>query len=76
MLGKIGARLGLKIGEKAAAELVPIAGAAGGLTLNVLFARYFQLLAEAHFTIRRLERKHGAKVVCEEYERIRNPRFL
>jgi hypothetical protein len=75
-LGKIGTRFGLEISEKAAAELVPIAGAAGGLTLNVLFARYFQSLAEGHFTVRRLERKYGAKLVREEYERVRNPRVL
>jgi hypothetical protein len=74
-LGKISARFGLEISEKAAAELVPIAGAAGGLALNVLFARYFQSLAEGHFTIRRLERKCGAKLIREEYERVHIPRF-
>lgn len=76
VLGKIGTRFGLEISEKAAAELVPIAGAAGGLTVNVLFARYFQSLAEGHFTIRRLERKYGAELVREEYERVHIPRAM
>lgn len=76
VMGKIGARFGLEISEKAAAELVPIAGAAGGLTLNVLFARYFQSLAEGHFTVRRLERKYGSKLIREEYERVLNLRVL
>jgi hypothetical protein len=75
LVGKIGSRFGLEISEKAAAELVPIAGSAGGLTLNVLFVRCFQSLAERHFTIRRLERKYGAKLVREEYERVRNLRL-
>ena len=47
-------RFGLELSEKAAAELVPVAGSAGGLTLNVLFARHFHSIAEGHFTIRRL----------------------
>lgn len=76
LLAKIGSRFGLEISEKAAAELVPIAGAAGGLALNVLFARHFQSLAEGHFTIRRLEREYGSKLVREEYERVRNLRVL
>jgi hypothetical protein len=71
LLGKISSRFGLEISEKAAAELIPIAGSAGGLTLNVLFARHFQSIAEGHFTIRRLERKYGSNLVQEEYERIR-----
>jgi hypothetical protein len=75
LLGRISTKFGLEISEKAAAELVPIAGSAGGLTLNVLFARHFQSLAEGHFTIRRLERKYGADIVREEYERVRNLRL-
>jgi hypothetical protein len=51
------------------------AAQAGELTLNVLFVRCFQSLAEGHFTIRRLERKYGAKLVREEYERVRNLRL-
>ena len=76
VLGKIGSRFGLEFSEKAAAELVPIAGAAGGLAVNVLFARHFQSLAEGHFTIRRLERKYGAKLISAKYERIRTLRLL
>jgi hypothetical protein len=72
LVGKIGARFGVEISEKAAAELVPIAGSAGGMTVNVLFARCFQSLAEGHFTVRRLERKYGAAIVREEYDRIRS----
>jgi hypothetical protein len=70
-LGKIASRFGLEASEKAAAELVPIAGAAGGLTLNVLFTNYFQRLAEGHFTIRRLERKYGSELIHQEYEHAR-----
>ena len=73
-LGKIAARFGLEVSEKAAAQLIPVAGAAGGLTLNVLFMRHFQRIAEGHFTIRRLERKYGAHAVQAEYEYARASR--
>jgi hypothetical protein len=61
----------MEVSEKVAAELVPIAGALGGLTLNVMFSRHFQDVAEGHFTVRRLERKYGAEEVRVQYERAR-----
>jgi hypothetical protein len=70
-LAKVGSRFGLEVSEKAAAQLIPIAGAAGGLTVNVLFCNHFQRLAEGHFTVRRLERKYGIELIREEYERVR-----
>jgi hypothetical protein len=70
-VGKVAARFGLEVSEKVAAELVPIAGAAGGFTLNILFNTHFQNIAEGHFTVRRLERKYGVEAVRVEYERAR-----
>ena len=70
-LGKIASRFGLEVTEKVAAELVPIAGAAGGLALNILFSNHFQNLAEGHFTVRRLERKYGAEAVRLDFEQTR-----
>ena len=68
-LGKIAGRFGVEVSEKMAAELVPIAGAVGGLTLNIVFSRHFQSLAEGHFVIRRLERTYGKDAVRQQYER-------
>jgi hypothetical protein len=70
-LGRIAARFGMEVSEKFAAEMVPIAGAVGGLTLNVLFSQHFQSIAEGHFTIRRLERAYGKDAVREAYEGFR-----
>ncbi len=70
-ISKIAARFGLEVSEKAAAQLIPVAGAAGGLALNILFTDHFQRLAEGHFTVRRLERKYGSEVVHQAYERAR-----
>lgn len=65
---KIAARFGIEVSEKVAAQMIPIAGAAGGLTLNVLFTQHFQRLAEGHFTIRRLERKYGFETIAREFQ--------
>jgi hypothetical protein len=70
-LSRVAARFGMEVSEKVAAELVPIAGALGGLTLNVMFSRHFQAVAEGHFTVRRLERKYGVEEVRVQYERAR-----
>ena len=74
-VGKIASRFGLEVSEKVAAELVPIAGAAGGLTLNILFSQHFQSLAEGHFMVRRLERKYGREAVRQDYELARSLQY-
>lgn len=73
-LARIASRFGLEVSEKAAAQMVPVAGAAGGLALNVLFTNHFQRLAEGHFTVRRLERRYGAEIVQQAYETVRPQR--
>jgi hypothetical protein len=70
-LSRIAARFGLEVSEKAAAQLIPVAGAAGGLALNVLFTTHFQRLAEGHFIVRRLERTYGSDAVRREYHLLR-----
>ncbi|SNS74630.1 EcsC protein family protein [Granulicella rosea] len=67
-LAKIAARFGLEVSEKAAAQLVPVAGAVGGLALNVLFTQHFQQIAEGHFAVRALERRYGPLPVRHAYE--------
>ena len=71
-LAKIGSRFGIEVSEKVAAQLVPIAGAVGGMASNVLFTTHFQRLAQGHFAIRRLERIYGAETVRREYEALRS----
>jgi hypothetical protein len=70
-LSKIAARFGIEVTEKAAAQMVPIAGALGGMAVNVMFTAHFQRLAEGHFAVRRLERIYGPDAVRQEYERLR-----
>jgi hypothetical protein len=47
---------------------VPIIGAVGGGSINLLFMNHFQEVAHGHFTIRRLERKYGEDIVKRAYD--------
>lgn len=68
LISRIAQRLGVAVTEKAAAQLVPVIGAAGGAAVNALFIGHYQDTAWAHFTIRRLERAHGAESVRAAYD--------
>ena len=66
-LSKVAARYGVTVSEKMAAMAVPILGAAAGAAINVAFTSRFQSVARAHFSVRRLEREHGAAAVKSRY---------
>ena len=69
-IGQIGARFGIVVSEKLAAQAMPVVGAAGGAAVNYAFAEHFQSLAFGHFTVRRLERLYGGELVRAEYDRL------
>jgi hypothetical protein len=64
----IAARFGIVVSEKAAAQAVPIIGAASGALINTLFIEHFQNMARGHFIVRRLEKIHGAEPIRIAYE--------
>lgn len=67
MVRAIAARFGIAISEKAAFQMVPIFGAAGGAVINAIFMDHFQKMAHGHFIVRRLERKYGEESVQQAY---------
>jgi len=69
-LNKIAARFGAEVSERAAAEAIPLIGAVGGAALNLAFTTHFHNVADAHFTIRRLERTYGSELIRGEYARL------
>ncbi len=71
LIAIISARFGIVVTEKAAATTVPVIGALGGASINLLFMEHFQNMAHGHFTIRRLERAYGLEAVRAEYENCR-----
>ena len=70
LLSAIAARFGIVVSEKAAAQAVPVIGAAGGAIINTIFIDHFQDIARGHFIVRRLERDYGMEVVRQEYDRL------
>ncbi len=70
LLGTIAGRFSVQVSEKFIAQAIPIVGAVGGGTLNYAFINHFQKIAEAHFTIRKLERKYGSEIVMNIYEKL------
>jgi len=68
LITAVGSRFGLVVSEKAAATAIPLVGAIGGAAVNLAFMEHFQKLAQAHFAIRRLERRHGPAEVHRVYE--------
>jgi hypothetical protein len=73
LLAEVAARYGLVLGEKFSMQAVPIAGAVAGAALNAAFLAHYRNLAMAHFTIRRLERRHGRDVVRAATQAVLNP---
>jgi hypothetical protein len=63
LLSQIAARFGAPVTQKAMAQAVPVAGAAGGALINTLFIDHFQNISRGHFIVRRLERAYGEERV-------------
>ena len=70
MVRAISARFGVVVSDKAAAQMVPIAGALSGALLNLIFMSHYQDVAKGHFIVRRLERQYGADYIRDEYQRL------
>jgi hypothetical protein len=71
LMSEIAARYGVTLSQKFALQAVPIAGALTGAALNAAFLAHYRDVARAHFTIRRLERQHGAGTVQDAAQAIR-----
>ncbi len=67
LVARVAQRFGVAVADKAAAQLVPILGAAGGAAVNALFVDHYQATARAHFTVRRLVRAYGEDAVRQAY---------
>lgn len=76
LLNTVAARFSIPVSEKLAAQSVPVVGAIGGASLNLIFIEHFQELAEAHFDVRQLERRYGEEVVEQAYSRINEERHI
>ena len=67
LVTEVVSRAGLVLSERVAAGAIPVLGALGGASLNVMFMDHFERVAQGHFTIRRLERAYGRELIGELY---------
>lgn len=70
LITQIVQRFSIQVSEKAAAQALPVIGAAGGAVINTLFIDHFQDMACGHFIVRRLERKYSKEIVEANYRKI------
>ena len=54
LIARVAPRLATVLGQKLAAQTVPVLGAAAGAGINYAYTRYYQDMAHVHFGLRRL----------------------
>ena len=59
LIAKLAPRLGVVLGQKLAAQAVPILGAVAGAAVNYAFTSYYQQMAHVYFGLKRLSRESG-----------------
>ncbi|KAF0677009.1 EcsC family protein [Profundibacterium mesophilum] len=60
LIARIAPRLATVLGQKLAAQTVPVLGAVAGAATNYAFTNYYQEMARVYFGLRRLARDSGA----------------
>jgi hypothetical protein len=70
LIATVSRRFGATVSERAAAKIIPVIGSVGGAFINHVFIQHFQDMARGHFTIRRLERKYGPRLIRSQYDRL------
>jgi hypothetical protein len=68
LVSEVAGRFGLVVTERLAAGAIPVLGAVGGAAVNMVFMDHFQRVAQGHFVIRRLERRHGVETIRDFYK--------
>ncbi len=68
LMRQIASRLSVQISEQIAAKSVPALGAIFGAAINAAFIDHFQKIADAHFTVRELERAYGEVQVRAQWD--------
>lgn len=70
MIQTLAPRIAAALGQKLAAQAVPVLGAAAGAALNAAFLTYYREMAAIRFGLLRLAETHGAAPVLTEFRRV------
>jgi hypothetical protein len=79
LISKVAPKFATVLGQKLAAQTVPILGAAAGAGTNYTFVSYYTDIAHVHFGLRKLARTYGADQVADAFTleaiKLKNPRL-
>ncbi len=67
LVATVAPRLAAALGQKLAAQTVPVLGAVTGAALNAAFLRYYREMARIRFQLMRLSVQHGAETVMTRF---------
>lgn len=79
LISNVAPKFATVLGQKLAAQTVPVLGAAAGAGTNYTFVSYYTDIAHVHFGLRNLARTYGADQVADAFTleaiRLKNPRL-
>ncbi len=78
LLTRVAPRLATVLGQKLAAQTVPLLGAVAGAAINYAFTSYYQDMARIHFGLRRLSDDLGedrASLIADFSAKVQRPRI-
>jgi hypothetical protein len=79
LISKVAPKFATVLGQKLAAQTVPVLGAAAGAGTNYTFVSYYTDIAHVHFGLRKLARIYGADQVADAFTleaiKLKNPRL-
>ncbi len=73
LIATVAPRLAAVLGQKLAAQAVPVLGAVTGATLNAAFLSYYREIARIRFALLRLAEIHGAEPVLTAFAKAVTP---
>ena len=69
LIATVAPKLAAALGQKLAAQAVPVLGAISGAALNAAFLSYYRETAAIRFALLRLAEQHGAEPVLTAFEK-------
>lgn len=67
LIATLAPKVAAALGQKLAAQAVPVLGAVSGAAINAAFLSYYRELAHIRFALLRLAEQHGAEVVATKF---------
>ncbi len=74
LVASVAPKLATALGQKLAAQAVPVLGAVAGAGLNAAFLRYYREMAEIRFALLRLAEQHGAEAILTAFAKAVAPK--